>query len=351
MNRTIKVCIGILITLFIGVFAFFTAATLAQTTPGLDVTLSPTVIELLANPGDSIHQTFRIRNNTSSPVDLTISLDKLTVQNGQVTPTNFQPGDSSSSWITFDKNTLSARPKEWTDIPFSVDLPKTAAFGYYYAIRIGPANSSQKANTPSAKLLGQVILPVLINVRSPGAKAELKIVNFSTPSLVEYLPATFSVAIKNTGNVYIKPRGNIFVQTSANHDIATLDVNPSLGVVLPGGTRTFTSDWKDGFFVREVVTEDDGTIKKDASGNPITHLTINWDKLTHFRIGKYSATVIVAYDNGKRDVPLEATTTFWVFPYKLIGGTLVGLIVLFFVGRFIIQWYIRREVNKYKTQG
>jgi hypothetical protein len=31
----------------------------------------------------------------------------------------------------------------------------------------------------------------------------------------------------------------------------------------------------------------------------------------------------MVYDNGQRDVPIEATVSFWVIPWRLVGGLLI----------------------------
>ncbi len=346
--RTLK--LSIILLIFLGVFLTLLPFSFAQEAPtGLNVTISPTVIELTANPGETLSQKFRIRNNNATPLTLGITVDKLAPQNGQVVPVDPAKGDDSVSWISFGNQTMTAQPKEWTDVSFSISVPKTAAFGYYFALRIGQMQATPSASTPNTKLLGQVIIPVLLTVRSSGAKAELHVVDFKPlVSFNEYLPVTFSITVKNTGNVYLKPRGNVFIQTSSQKDVAALDVNVANGVVLPGGTRTFETSWDDGFFVQQPIVED-GTVKKDASGKPVTTLTINWDKLTHFRIGKYNADSLIVYDNGKRDVPIETSTTFWVFPYTIIGSLVIAIVIIFLVGRFFIKLYIKREINKYKN--
>jgi hypothetical protein len=89
-----------------------------------------------------------------------------------------------------------------------------------------------------------------------------------------------------------------------------------------------------------------GQPKLDKNGNPIMTLQINWNRLTSFRIGRYTANLLLVYDNGQRDVPLEATVAFWVLPYKAILVILLFLIIVFFVGRWLIKTYINREIAK-----
>ncbi|HWY79145.1 MAG TPA: hypothetical protein VNW29_02190, partial [Candidatus Sulfotelmatobacter sp.] len=142
----------------------------AQETQTLDVTVSPAIIEVTSLPGTTIHQKFRIRNNLSQPLSLTIFVDKLNGSdiNGQVIPAPAQAGDQSVSWITFDKQSFTALPQEWTERTITLSIPKDAAFGYYYAIRLSqPSNSLKKTTTTN--LLGEVAIPLLLTVKRDGA--------------------------------------------------------------------------------------------------------------------------------------------------------------------------------------
>lgn len=337
----------VLLFLFLGSFLVFAAISHAQEQP-FNLTASPQSFDLTAVPGNAITERIRIRNNNDTPITLRVTVDKLLAdQQGNITVGNFKPNEEQKDWISFPNATVAALPKEWTDIPFTLAVPKTAGLGYYYAIRIGQENASGSANTTGAKLLGEIVIPVLLSVRNSNAKIEGSLVTFSAPIINEYLPVDFTVTIANTGNVHIRPTGNIFIQRSSGkeQDITTLDVNAGLGAILPQSSRTFISSWTDGFLVEEPVMED-GVVKRDSANKPINHLVVNWDKLTNFRIGKYTANLLMVYDNGKRDVTIEGTTTFWVFPYKIIGGAVAGLIILIFGIRYILTWYIRREINK-----
>jgi hypothetical protein len=183
-------------------------------------------------------------------------------------------------------------------------------------------------------------------VRKEGAKAEAKIVEFKTANYInEYLPVDFQIKIENTGNIHVKPHGNVFIDAGQGKDLAILDVNNTQGSILPQSARIFDTSWDDGFLVKEPVIQD-GQPKLDKNGKPVYSLNINWNKLTSFRIGKYTANLLVVYDNGQKDIPMEATLSFWVFPYKVVGGTLLGLIILVLILRFGIKRYINRELQK-----
>ena len=341
--------IGLLLAFsFLG-FLFFTvllSANAQEDSGRLDLTVSPPVIELTAKPGETITQSFRVRNNLTNPVDLQISTRRLTSdpQNGSPIPEEGAEGEELS-WVSFDKPEFTARPLEWEDIKFTIAIPESAAYGYYYVFRITPKDT-QKAESTGSLVKGELLVVTLLNVKKDGANSKTELVSFGAKNFItEYLPATFNVKLANKGNIHVKPRGNIFITRGGGKEIAILEVNQGVGSILPGGTREFESQWEDGFLVNEPVIEND-QVKLDGNGKVVTKLKINWNKLTEFRIGPYEAKLLVVYDDGQKDVVLEGSSTFWVLPYKIIGGILIGLIVLFFVAKFLLRWYVRQQVSK-----
>lgn len=348
-----KVKIGLLLLLLAIGIAFISIhiAHAQNTSPGIDITVSPPVIELNAKPGDTIKERFRLRNNQTTPVDLGIDVKKLSsdATSGEPVPAEPTKDDEFVSWLTVDPSTVTVLPKEWQDVNFSLKIPENAAYGYYYVLRVHPTQKEGVKGT-GASVQGQVLVVVLLNVVKEGAKAKTGLVSF-TPSIFvsEYVPVTFTAKVSNTGNVHVKPSGNIFIRSFHQKDIAILDINGGHQTVLPGGTRTFTSTWDDGFIVRQPIIEN-GTPKLDKNGRQQTKIVINWDRLTHFRIGPYTATLLMVYDDGKRDATIEGTTTFWLIPYTAIAVILVSLVVLVIVIRFLLRWYIRRELKKQRSR-
>jgi hypothetical protein len=349
MKRKILIPL-LLVSLVLG-FAAIHIANAQTASPGIDLTVSPPVIELNAKPGDIIKERFRLRNNQSTPINLGIDVKKLSSDStsGEPVPAEPTKDDDFISWLTVNPSSVTVLPKEWTDVNFELTIPENAAYGYYYVLRVHP---TQKENVKGsgATVQGQVLVVVLLNVVKEGAKAKAGLVSF-TPSIFvsEYVPVTFTAKVSNTGNVHVKPAGNIFIRSFHQKDIAILDINGGHQAVLPGGTRTFTSTWDDGFIVREPVVEN-GLPKLDKNGKQVTKITINWDRLTHFRIGPYTATLLMVYDDGKRDATIEGTATFWLIPYTAIIIILISLIVLIIIIRFLLRWYIRRELRKQRNR-
>lgn len=342
-----KACLEALLVLSFLFFIFyilFPRLIFAQ--QALDISISPLFFEFSTEKGSVLKDKIRVRNNSSSSVTLQVGLQRLAAgTNNEASLSDPKPEDEFVRWVKLEAQTVTARPREWTDIPFTIEVPDDAAFGYYFAFLISQSASKEPG---AVKLAGGVAIPVLLNVKTLGAVASGKLLQFAPKSFInEYLPVEFLVSVSNTGNVHIKPRGNIFVRSGGEKDLAILEVNQPLGSVLPQATRTFESAWMDGFLVREPIVED-GKVVKDEKGGVKTKLTVNWNKLTEFRFGRYTGHLLMVYDDGTRDVAMEGSTTFWVIPYKVIGGLILGIIILIFLLRSLLRGYVAREAKKYR---
>lgn len=325
-------------------FVLHKSPAFSQNTQNFDVTVSPVFFDLSANPGQTITEKIRIRNNTSSPLPLKVSVKRLAGDEAGDLTLNEQNGDKSLDWISFSNKSFNAPALEWTDVPFAIQIPNSASYGYYFAVTFEHDVTSSVGQ--GAALTGASAVPILLNVRKDGAKAQAKIVEFKVGNFVnEYLPIDFNVKVENIGNVHIRPHGNIFITDDSGKDIAILDVNQNLANIIPDTKRGFESLWADGFLVREDVIED-GQVKLDKNGKTVKKLNIHWDKLTSFRFGKYTANLLLVFDNGQRDVTLDSTVSFWVIPYKAIGIGLITVVILFFVIKKILGIYIGKEVKK-----
>jgi len=314
----------LLILPFILIGLFLVAKSLAQspTPPNYDVTVSPVFFDLSANPGDSLGNKIRFRNNTTSPLPIKITVQKLTGDtNGDLTLRE-DKNDPSLSWVKFSSNTFVANPLEWTDIPFTIDIPKDAAYGYYFAISLTQDNNSPIKRT-GATITGAAAVPILLNVKKAGAKINGQLLSVTTDSaFYEYPPVKFSAVFENTGNVHIRPSGNIFIKDWLGRQIAVLDLNPNQAAVLPNVRKTFEASWDDGFITNEPKMED-GQVKLDKNGKSESSLKFRFDKILDLRIGRYTATALVVISTDTKDIPFEMQTSFWVFPWKVVLGALL----------------------------
>src|SRR5437868_801926 len=278
INVTTKKFVIVILALFM--VPFFSTPVLAQPAPqtnqGLNVEISPLPIELDAKPGTTTTTDLRVRNSGSTPETLKVSLKTFSAEgsDGHVVLRDPTPSDDFTKWVSFDKSVFTAPAGQWQTIKMTIALPSSAAFGYYYAAQFELANPP-KPQPGAARLQGAVAIFVLLNADAPGASRKIEVTSFKADhSTYEFLPVSFSVQVRNTGNVHTAPHGNIFIKRGAKQ-VASITVNSTEGMVLPGSNRIFTASWRDGFPVYTVLTDDSGQPLKNAHGQIKKQL--KWD--------------------------------------------------------------------------
>lgn len=315
------------------IFLATTPGAYAQTpqVQGINLTLSPTFINLVTDPGEEVSGVIKITNNSSFPENLRIDIAKFDAAEGGARPliSEMTEEDRHKDWVVFSEEAFVVGAGATKSITFIVTPDETASLGYYYAFVVNREQGT--ATTPQgASIAGAPAALALLEVRSPDAKREMNIVEFKTDKwFYEYLPSEITVKVKNKGNVHLFPVGEVFVDSMFNKNIGVLHVNEARGNVLPNTEREFTMKWEDGFAVSVPKRNEKGAIIKDDKGNVISETSYDFAKANKFRFGKYTATIVMAYDNGERDVPMEATVSFWIVPWKILGiGTVVVLFAL-----------------------
>ena len=299
-------------------------------------------INLNVAPGSTVTAPVKIKNDGNQSEDLKVTLMKFKADpiTGATILGEREPADNYFDWVTFSDPTFTLQPNEWKTITATFNVPATASFDYYYAIVFFRANQAVKPGDRQTVLNGGTATLVLLTADVPNAKKELTLDSFGVnKNIFEFLPAIFDIKIKNTGNVHIIPHGNIFISKDGQKDIAVLDVNANQGSILPNSPRTFASDWKDGFPVY-VPKMDNGNNLKDEKGNLVQELKWNFADASKLRWGKYTAKLVLVYDNGQRDVPIEGEVAFWVLPWRLlIGGFFILVFVLIGLKSTLQNWY------------
>lgn len=315
----------------VGIFLLTPSLTFAQD-GSLRLVTSPLPISLTAEPGTTVTTELKVKNAGIDPETLKIDILKFNAYEDTGKPAlhDIEPTDEFAKWVTFSEPTFTALPEEWKTITATFTVPKEASFGYYYAFVFTRAEDREDPAQGTA-LVGGTATLVLLEARVPDAKREITVAEFSTDKTVyEFLPVNFRVSLKNSGNVHIAPRGNIFLSRGSEKNIALLELNLHKGSILPDSTRIFETDWKDGFPVYEETIED-GKVVLDETGAQTHHLTWNFENTSRLRFGKYTATMLLIYDDGTRHVPIEGVVSFWVVPWRLVAGGLF-IALFFFIG-------------------
>ncbi len=318
------------------------ATPISTTVSPINLTLSPVTLFLETEPGLPTQAAIKVRNNSTETETLTISFGTFRAdQTGQkpqlITP---NPTDTFMDWISVETPTIEVSPGEWETITVDFKPPAEAALSYYYTIVI---NRSSDVQAPGETVIkGAPAVLLLATVKSPNALRSLELNAFTAQwPVLDFLPQTFSVNIKNAGNVHVVPAGNIFIDGQGKKDLAVLTLNPSYSAILPDSSRTLEVTWNEGFpqKISDPTTP--------PSGLKIGSTYWDFAHADRFRLGKYTAHLLMVYDNGERDVPIESFVSFWVIPWQLllVGCVLIALVIIGGLSIIKSLWHIVRKTS------
>jgi hypothetical protein len=318
----------------------------------LRLTTSPLPINLKTTPGNILTTNLKIKNDGTQAENIKVTLMKFKADGTSGAPMllDREPGDDFFNWVTFSdplrqgfseaSPTFTLPVNEWKTITATFSVPTTASFGYYYAVVFSRADEQVQPAERQTVIAGGTATLVLLEVQVPNAKREIQATQFSADkNAYEFLPVSFTVKLQNSGNVHVAPRGNIFISQGDNKNIATLEVNPGQGSLLPDSARIFEQKWSDGFPVYRAKVEN-GQVVLDANNRQQLELKWDFKDASKLRWGKYTAKLLLVYDDGQKDVPIEGEVSFWVMPWRLVLGGLVVLILALLGLKSTLQgWY------------
>jgi hypothetical protein len=323
----------ILTTLCLLAVLFIPAVARAQNSGGQGLEISPPLIDLKADPGQTKTIQIYVRNLTQQTLVVSGEVNDFVAAGEDGQPKFLlEQGESSpysiKDWIkTVPKVTLV--PNERKTVNVVLDLPDNASpGGHYGVVRFTgtPPELEGTGVTLSASVGTLVLVNVSGNIVEQANLVEIYTTKYckqekeSDPacpenpkkqSIFEYGPITIGVRLKNEGNVHFKPSGNIRVTNMFGRETASFKLNEQGSNVLPGSVRKYEQ-----------------TMQK---------------KLL---FGRYRVHADVVY--GSNNTILSVSKTFWVIPYKLIAVA-VGAIALVI---FLIRRYNRVIVKRAsKKQG
>lgn len=285
-----------------------------------NIQVSPATLTVTLKPGEQKTVPIIIRNLSNHSETLTPRLSGFSISNkSDKIELDNRPPANMAAWVSFKQGTLALGAGESKTLDVVYNTPGNVGFSYSSAVTLSRTNTALPIPTSGAGLRGTVAIFNLVNIDRPDAKRELAIDSFhADKGSYEFLPANFALTIKNGGNVIDRPSGNIFIQRSLDDTIpiATIPLNTTGGYILPGNTRAMNSEWNEGF------------PRYTANDNGQSKLVWNWKELNDLRFGKYVAKAVLVYNDGQRDIPVMASVSFWVIPWRIIIALFVVIIVL-----------------------
>jgi len=344
LSKLQALLLGVLAVFFLPSLVFAQDSLPRLPQQAFNTTVSPVTLNLETDEGKAITAQIKIRNNGTMAERMKLTLATFTADETGNKPRLIMPkGDEDYlQWLSFGESEFTVEAGEWKTVPVTFSPPPGAILSHYYSILVARAEETQYTET-TVNAMPAIL--VLTTINSPNAKRQLGVVDFTVKSsVVEYLPQSFTISIKNDGNVHLPPTGTVFIDGEGKKDVAILPINSTGKVVLPDTKRDFEVVWDDGFPVYSPKVEGNTQVK-DEKGNQLFGLSFDVSKLTKIRFGKYTAHLLMVYDNGERDVPIESQVSFWVIPWKAL---IVVAVLMLAVGYGLFSFFsnIFRKLKK-----
>ncbi len=228
-----------LLSLFIVLGLFLPVVSRAQSS-GLSLLTSPLPILMKTTPGVPVTTDIKLRNTGTGEETLKVTLMKFEAyeESGKPALMEAEPTDEFLKWVKFSEDTFTVAPGEWKTIQATITPPKEASFGYYYAFVFSRANENLSPEERRTALNGGTAILALLDVDVPGAKKEITLEKFSLDkSVYEFLPTTFSITLKNQGNVHVEPHGLVELTDMFNRLISRGQLNENSNLIMPSTAK------------------------------------------------------------------------------------------------------------------
>lgn len=295
------------------------SSVLAQSGQALEI--GPPVISLSGNPGETVTTLISLRDVSPSPLIVTSELNDFVANGEDGTPRVLVDGETTpysiKEWVR-PIPVLNLQPREIVSQEVVIDIPSNAAPGGYYGIIRFTGTPPELEGTGvalNASLGSLIFLKVNGQANESLTIEDLTVTSGGvTNTIVEGIPITVSSRVKNTGNTFERPVGLITIKDLFGNVVATLPVNQEQRTILSDSTRKFDQQL-------------DNTVVGDR-----------------FLFGGYTAEIVIDYGSDGKQV--KESLTFWVIPYRMIAAIVIGLIVGFFILRFVIRRYNQSVVAK-----
>ncbi len=281
--------------IMLSAMAVFTGFSQAQQETGtIALSVSPQVFEVSADPGDSVTESFKIVNGTDIELTLSATPKNFTPRGEEGGINLIQEGEphSLAHWTTVSPAEVAVPARGSQVFDFTINLPFDAEPGSHLGSVIVQTNPIDIDG--SGAVVSQEIGPLILVSVSGDIVESAEISSFTTDSFWEKGPILLETRVTNNGNVHFKPSGTIEIKNMFGNVVATIDLDERN--VLPNSTRKLVNEWAPGGFT----------------------------------VGHYTADLTMVY--GSDNVILTDTTSFTVFPYKVIVPLTLGAILLVYLG-------------------
>lgn len=302
------------------------------------LTISHPIIELTANPGETLNFTVSLTNNESETKTFYADIRNFKAGSEEGRPEFLSDEEGITglaSWIKVPYRQITLASREKKDIEIKFEIPQGAEPGGHYAAILWGTSAALKEGEIgiSGKTGHLVLLKVSGMIKEAG-----KVVSFAAAeNFNSRLPVDFKVAFANEGNVHLKPIGQIEIKNMFGRQSAIIPLNLERKNVLPASQRTLDVSW---LKEQYALAEGEGFF-----GGLLSEFQ---NEISQFAFGRYTATVAVIFGASNETVFME--TAFWVIPWMLILFVILTLIALAIFVRWYNAFIIKRALNDYTNR-
>lgn len=298
-----------LIPLIFTSFILFTAiAVRVNAQEKRTITIVPPTVSVSVDPGGKSEGVLKVINDSEETLTFAAIMRDFIVEDSIGTPKILPPDMlsdkrfSAASWIGVYPDTFTIEPHQKQELNYYLQTPPDARPGGHYSAVVYTPTNTDGPQGSGASVNAQIGTLFYVGINGPiTEKAEVS-KYFANP-FQEYGPVNIQTQIKNLGDLHIRPKGNITITNIFGGKVAELSLDEQN--IFPGGiARDYENSFGKGFL-----------------------------------IGPYTAKFIASYGKNN-NLPLMATVTFWVFPWK------ITLVIILLVIAIILGAKYMKKRNK-----
>lgn len=290
MRRLFLAVAGILLSLFCGPqFA-------------LAAVMTPESITLEVLPGNRVHQTITLENDSDAIEVYTLEITGVEFGSSADDLSFAQLSNDEQGWFSLSAGSVKLDPGQSQSIEVEIAAPSTAAPQLLPVAVI----ATKSADTGTGVGVTSALASLLFVQIGQSLQANLAVDSFATvPENTHVSPVRFAALVSNTGAGLSQPEVGVSITNIWGHEVAVVPLNPT-GRRVPGYTnRVFSAAWQAG----------------------------DW------RIGPYTATIYVYPDDTA--TVITASTRVVLFPWQMLC-VFAGITVSLMAGGVLITRARRR---------
>lgn len=156
--------------------------------------ISPLRSYLTLNAGESATRSFTVANLTESPMTVAAHIEQFSVADYSY---DYRFDEVDNNWVQLVENTITLKPYESHEMAYRITLPKDAPpGGHYYTLY---ASSTTQSGSTKSTVQAATLLYLTVN---GDLQRTSQVINRALPAVVITPQITYSLDIKNTGNIH-----------------------------------------------------------------------------------------------------------------------------------------------------